>query len=110
MSDEERVVKKRWSTYLPTDLIERARAAVYWTRNVPGEPSTYAQLDERALRAEVERLERIYNHGHPFVIPDGEGLRPGPAPGVMEEVARMRKAAREAQDRVPIDEENGGTA
>lgn len=83
------------TTQLPKSLIERARAAVYWVRVIPGEPSSYSELTERALRVEVERLEAEYNEGEMFAIPEGEGLRPGPAPGVMQRVADMRKAARE---------------
>jgi hypothetical protein len=84
------------STYISEDLVERAKAAVFWTRVIQGEPNSYADLTERALRAEVERLERLYNEGEPFEIPEGEGLRPGPAPGVMKRVAELRRAAREA--------------
>lgn len=84
------------SALLPEDLVNRARAAVYWCRMVPGEPGSYAALNERALEAEVSRLEQAYNHGEPFELPEGEGLRPGPAQGVMEKVAQLRKAAKEA--------------
>lgn len=86
------------SALLPEDLVNRARAAVYWCRVIPGEPGSYAALSERALEAEVSRLEKAYNNGEPFEIPAGEGLRPGPAQGVMERVAQLRKAAKEAVD------------
>lgn len=76
------------STTLPPALIARARNAVFWTRMVPGEPDSYSELTERALRREVERLERKYNAGKPFEAGD---LRPGPAPGVMQKVAEMRR-------------------
>lgn len=79
------------STLLPTELIERARNAVYWCRMIPGEPASYAELSERGLRLEVERLERTYNEGEPF---EQGNLRPGPAPGVMQRVARMRRIAK----------------
>lgn len=85
---------RRGRTLLLTEnLIERARNAVAWTRAVPGEAASFAALAERAISAEVERLEKLYNDGAPF--PHGE-LRPGPAPGVMEEVARLRRLRRKA--------------
>lgn len=73
----------------------RARAAVFWTRVIPGEPDSYSALVEQALRLEVGRLERAYNDGAAFEIPEGESLRPGPAPGVMRRVAELRRTARE---------------
>lgn len=73
---------------LPKGLVERARNAVFWTRNVPGEPASFSALAERGMRSEVERLEATYNDGEPFE--EGE-LRPGPAPGVMQRVAEMRR-------------------
>jgi len=79
------------TTYLSRELVDRARAAVYWTRVIAGEPNSFSELSERALRAEVERLENEYNRGRPFEIPEGEGLRPGPAPGVMPRVAADRR-------------------
>lgn len=81
---------------LPASLVSRARNAVYWTRMIPGEPQSYSELTERALRQEVERLEQEYNNGKPFE--DGE-LRPGPPPGVMERVARMRRRKQEQDQR-----------
>lgn len=92
--DESPAEKKRVSAYLDAELVERARAAVWWTRVVPGEPASYSELTERGLRAEVERLEAEYNQGERFRIPEGEGLRPGPAPGVMERVAQRRREQR----------------
>lgn len=89
------------SATLPKSLVDRARNAVYWTRNVPGEPGSYSALTERGIRAEVERLEKTYNDGQPFE--DGE-LRPGPAPGVMEKVAEMRRRRKEE------DEADGGSS
>lgn len=55
---------------------------------IPGEPQSYSELTERGLRREVDRLERRYNEGRPFEEGD---LRPGPAPGVMQRVAEMRR-------------------
>jgi post-segregation antitoxin (ccd killing protein) len=47
-----RPTKKRFTVYLPEDLIERARNAVYWS---PG--LTVADIAEAAFRAEIDRLE-----------------------------------------------------
>lgn len=78
------------STMLPSELVDRARNAVYWTRMVSNEPATYSALTELALTKEVERLENEYNEGRPF---EPGQLQPGPAPGVMKRVARMRRKA-----------------
>lgn len=85
------------SATLPKGLVDRARNAVFWTRMISGEPGSFSQLVERGMREQVERLEREYNEGQPFE--HGE-LRPGPAPGVMEKVAEMRRtrAEREATE------------
>lgn len=90
--DPDRKIQR--SATLPKSLVDRARNAVYWTRNVPGEPGSYSALTERGVRNEVERLEATYNEGQPF--DEGE-LRPGPAPGVMEKVAEMRRRRREQE-------------
>lgn len=92
------------SATLPKSLVDRARNAVYWTRNVPGEPGSYSALTAQGIRAEVERLERMYNNGQPFE--PGE-LRPGPAPGVMEKVAEMRRRRREAEAAGDVDGTSG---
>lgn len=92
------------SATLPEELVNRARSAVYWTRNVPGEPGSYSELTERGIRAEVERLERVYNGGEPFE--PGE-LRPGPAPGVMKRVAEMRRL-RAQEEAAQVEGEPGG--
>lgn len=89
--DDESEAKNPVSTYLPAQLHERARAAVWWTRVIPGEPDSLSELVSRGLANEVERIEREHNEGEPFVIPEGEKLRPGPPPGVMERVARRRR-------------------
>lgn len=83
------------STLLPAELVERGRNAVFWCRMIPGEPGSYAELSERGLRLEVERLEATYNRGKPF---DEGQLRPGPAPGVMQRVARMRQVAKRNEE------------
>lgn len=92
------------SATLPKGLVDRARNAVFWTRMIQGEPGSFSELVERGIRDQVERLEREYNEGEPFE--HGE-LRPGPAPGVMEKVAEMRRtrAAREAAEAPVVDEE-----
>lgn len=76
------------SATLPRDLVDRARNAVFWTRMIPGEPASYSELVERGMRDQVEHLEEKYNEGVPF---EAGQLRPGPAPGVMEKVAQMRR-------------------
>lgn len=92
MANEKKVTR---STTLPPALIARARNAVFWTRMVPGEPDTYSELTERGLLREVERLEKKYNEGRPFEAGD---LRPGPAPGVMQKVAEMRRKGPKSGD------------
>lgn len=81
--------------YLPDELYVRGRNAVAWTSLVPGEAGSYAALTERALRAEVERLEKLYNAGEPF---EDAQLKRGPAAGVMERVHALRAKARQAQE------------
>lgn len=81
--------------YLPDELYVRGRNAVAWTSLVPGEAGSYAALTERALRAEVERLEKLYNEGEPF---EDAQLKRGPAAGVMERVHALRAKARQAQE------------
>lgn len=107
MAPEESDRKIQRSSTLPKSLVDRARNAVYWTRNVPGEPGSFSALVEKGMRAEVERLETTYNEGRPF--DDGE-LRPGPAPGVMEKVAEMRRRRREQESEGPSDEASGARA
>ena len=92
-ADEDRKIQR--SATLPRSLVDRARNAVFWTRMVPGEPATYSELTERGIRDQVERLEREYNDGQPFET--GE-LRPGPAPGVMQRVAELRKRRAEGEE------------
>lgn len=81
--------------YLPDELYVRGRNAVAWTSLVPGEAGSYAALTERALRTEVERLEKLYNEGEPF---EDAQLKRGPAAGVMERVHALRAKARQAQE------------
>lgn len=58
--------KSNRNVYLPDELYSRARNAVAWTALVPGESGSFSALVERTLRAEVERLETLYNQGRPF--------------------------------------------
>ena len=51
--------KERFTVHLSTELIERARNAVFWT---PG--LTLAALTEKALEATLDRLEE--EQGEPF--------------------------------------------
>lgn len=90
------------SSTMPLSLVMRARGAVYWTRNVPGEPASYSELNRRGVLDQVERLEKLYNNGEHFEDPGK--LSPGPAPGVMEEVARMRRVAKDAKEARLADE------
>lgn len=52
-------VKDRFTLHLPTDLMDRAKNAAFWT---PG--LTLAALAETGIRAEVERMEK--KAGGPF--------------------------------------------
>lgn len=51
--------KERLTVHVPNDLVDRTKNAVYWT---PG--LTLARLAERALSAELDRLEN--ENGGPF--------------------------------------------
>lgn len=111
MSPDKPSKKIQRSATLPEDLVNRARAAVYWTRNVPGEPGSYSELTERGIRSQVERLEALYNDGEEFE--PGE-LRPGPAPGVMKRVAEMRRRraevdAAESETTLPDESQGAGS-
>lgn len=61
--------KKRLTVYVPGDLLERARDAVYWTPDL-----TLSDLVAGALERRLEELER--ERGAPFP-PRRSGLRPG---------------------------------
>lgn len=61
--------KERLTVHLPKPLIERVKNAVYWT---PG--LTLASLGQRALEAEIDRMEQ--EKGEPFPQRDDE-LRGG---------------------------------
>lgn len=57
--------RRKVSLYLPDDLVERMRNAVMALAGPP-EYLTLTDLGERALDAEVSRLERQHNGGKPF--------------------------------------------
>ncbi len=63
------------TVYVPQELADRARAAV---AHLAGAPLflTLAEVGERALRREVEDLERVHNNGRPFPAPPPK-KRPG---------------------------------
>jgi hypothetical protein len=67
--------KAKATFHLPVDLVAEARAAVFALAGPP-ERLTLAGLVERALRAELDRLERKHNRGEPFAAPDAP-LRTG---------------------------------
>jgi hypothetical protein len=83
------------SFHLSRSLLERARAAAYWVAKLPGqaEPTNVSELVERALRSEVERLERLYNDGTPFPAVLGR-MRTGPGASGVERIRRAQRARR----------------
>lgn len=74
------------SFYLPRDLVDRARAAVWATKSEPEEAYNVSQLAGRGLEAEVRRLEERYNGGRPF--PPVASVPPGPSPAGVERIRR----------------------
>ena len=85
------------SFHLSRSLLERARAAAYWMSqaDVDG-PSNVSELVEQALRAEVERLERLYNGGVPFPAVLGR-MRTGPGAEGIERIRRAQRARRRSR-------------
>ncbi|MGH3715014.1 MAG: ParB family protein [Micromonosporaceae bacterium] len=84
------------SFHLSRQLLERARAAAHWAgQQLPhlDEPTNVSELVERALRAEVDRLERMYNDGSPFPAVQGK-LRTGPGASGVERIRRAQRARR----------------
>lgn len=59
--------KKKVGYYAPEDLIERARVAYAASAYLEGLHS-FSEFHERAIRAEVERLENKHNGGAPFPV------------------------------------------
>jgi len=87
------------SFHLSRSLLERARAAAYWVAKLPeqAEPTNVSELVERALRSEVERLERLYNGGVPFPAVLGR-MRTGPGASGVERIRRAQRARRRPAD------------
>lgn len=83
------------SFHLSRSLLERARAAAYWVAKTPepDEPTNVSELVERALRCEVERLERLYNNGTPFPAVLGR-MRTGPGASGVERIRQAQRARR----------------
>jgi hypothetical protein len=72
------------SFYLPRELVDRARAAVWATQAEVGEAYNVSQLAGRGLEAEVRRLEETYNDGKPF--PPVASVPSGPSPAGVERI------------------------
>lgn len=81
------------SFHLSRQLLERARAAAHWVHQLGNteEPTNVSELVERALRHEVERLEREYNDGQPFPAVQGR-MRSGPGAAGVERIRRAQRA------------------
>ena len=80
------------SFYLPRDLVDRARAAVWATMREEGEAYNVSELAGRALEAEVRRLEERYNDGKPF--PAVDSVPSGPSPAGVERIRAGARARR----------------
>lgn len=67
----------RATLYLPADVLDEARNATVFLAGYPAR-MTLAKLAESAFRAEIQRLQDLYNHGAPFPHRDEElkGGRP----------------------------------
>lgn len=89
---EGRRVQRTW--YLSQEIVDRARATIYWAHGTAHSraaqagrqvdvdqltqlPDSLTSLAETALWAEVMRLERLLNDGHPFPPAPGELRRGG---------------------------------
>lgn len=57
--------KVRATLYLPPDLLEEARDAVFHLAGYPAR-MTLTKLAEQAFRQELERLKQTYHHGKDF--------------------------------------------
>jgi hypothetical protein len=84
------------SFYLPRDLVDRARAAVWATMREPGEAYNVSELAGRGLEAEVRRLEEAYNAGKPF--PPVDTVPSGPSPAGVERIRAGVRARRRRPD------------
>jgi hypothetical protein len=85
------------SFYLSRDLVDRARAAVAATMDVPGEAYNVSQLAGRALENEVLRLERVYNNGNRF--PPVSHVPSGPSPEGVERIRAGVTSPRQRRSR-----------
>ncbi|MCC7086581.1 MAG: hypothetical protein IT427_16405 [Pirellulales bacterium] len=67
----------RATLYLSTDVLDAARNAAVHLAGYPAR-LTLAKLADNALRAELERLKALYNHGEDFPPRDADlqGGRP----------------------------------
>ncbi|WP_447977923.1 hypothetical protein [Candidatus Nitrospira bockiana] len=65
------MARKRLTIYLPVDLLERSRNAVYWTEGL-----TLAGLIEAALRDSLERREASNAGPFPRRLAELKGGRP----------------------------------
>lgn len=57
--EEEKFERERFTVNLPTNIITKARSAVYYSHG-----ETLSALTDRALRKEIERMEK--QRGEPF--------------------------------------------
>ncbi|MEM6329477.1 MAG: hypothetical protein AAF790_04420 [Planctomycetota bacterium] len=57
--------KVRATLYLPPDLLDEARDAVFHLAGYPAR-MTLTKLAEQAFRQELQRLKATYNHGEDF--------------------------------------------
>jgi len=69
--ESEKLVRQTVS--MQASIMERAKNAVYY---LPGK--SFSGLCARAIKKEVERLERTYNKKKPFKDRKGAKLTPGP--------------------------------
>jgi hypothetical protein len=71
------ISKVRATLYLSADLLDEARNAAVHLAGFPAR-LTLAKLADNALRAELQRLKALYNHGQNFPPRDAElqGGRP----------------------------------
>ena len=67
--------KVRATLYLSWDVLDEARNAAVHLAGYPAR-MTLTKLAENALRAELERLKKLYNHGQDFPRRDAD-LRGG---------------------------------
>jgi len=73
--NQPRAAKVRATLYLSAELLNEARNAAVYLAGYPVR-LTLTRLAEEALRAELERLKREFNHGEAFPQRDDE-LRGG---------------------------------